>query len=69
MRDFNIVKAELISHLKFSTQADDGTIYWYEGTIPLLCEMLGRAAYQVKTKDGGIRYMTDEELEKIGVKE
>ena len=26
-------------------------------------------AYQVKTKDGGIRYMTAEELEKIGVKE
>ncbi len=63
MRDFNLVKAELISHLKFSTQADDGTIYWYEGTIPLLCEMLGRA-YQVKTKDG-TRYMTAEELERI----
>ena len=25
--------------------------------------------YQVKTKDGGTRYMTGEELEKIGVKE
>lgn len=40
MRDFNLVKAELIQHLEFSTQADDGTIYWYEGTVPLLCEML-----------------------------
>lgn len=40
MRDFNVVKADLIQHLKFSTQADDGTIYWYEGTVPLMCEML-----------------------------
>lgn len=40
MRDFNLVKADLIQHLKFSTQADNGTIYWYEGTVSLLWELM-----------------------------
>ena len=40
MRDFNLVKAELIQHLKLSSKADNGAIYWYEGTIPLLWEMI-----------------------------
>lgn len=40
MRDFNIVKADLIQHLQFSTKANNGEIYWYEGTVQLLWEML-----------------------------
>lgn len=40
MRDFNIVKADLIKHLKLSFQADNGTIYWYKGTVSLLLELM-----------------------------
>jgi hypothetical protein len=39
MRDFNLVKADLIQHLKLSFKADNGTIYWYDGTVSLLLEM------------------------------
>lgn len=56
MRDFNLVKADLIQHLKFSTKADNGAIYWYDGTISLLCEMLAfvlncETNYKPKSED------------------
>ena len=38
--DFDRIRLELIKHLRLSGQAPDGTIYWYEGTIPLLIQML-----------------------------
>lgn len=40
MRDFNLVKADLIKHLKLSFKADNGAIYWYEGTVSLLWELM-----------------------------
>ena len=38
--DFNQICLELIKRLRLSGQTKDGTIYWYEGTIPLLRQMM-----------------------------
>ena len=40
MRDFNSVRSDLINHLKLSGEMD-GKIYWYDGTVELLFEILG----------------------------
>ena len=47
MRDFNTVCSELIKHLRLSTQNVDGTIWWYEGTLELLTELLSFAVVEV----------------------
>lgn len=38
-RDFNTVCSELTKHLKLCGEFD-GKIYWYEGTIELLFELM-----------------------------
>ena len=38
--DFDQIRLELIKRLRLSGQTQDGTIYWYEGTIPLLKQMI-----------------------------
>lgn len=38
---FNEAVCDLIKHLRLTYQAPDGTIYWYEGTVQLLFEVLG----------------------------
>ena len=40
MRDFNTVCSELVKHLRLSAQNVDGTIWWYDGTLDLLTELL-----------------------------
>ena len=40
MRDFNTVCSELEKHLRLCGEID-GKIYWYEGTIELLFELMG----------------------------
>ncbi len=40
MRDFNTVCSELVKHLRLSAQNVDGTIWWYDGTLNLLTELL-----------------------------
>ena len=73
MRDFNLVKADLIQHLKLSFQADNGAIYWYEGTMAALFAMMSfcfdiehNHKIEVKPVSNAdrIRSMTDEELAK-----
>ena len=36
MEDFNSAKANLVKHLQLTFQADDGKIFWYEGTLEAL---------------------------------
>lgn len=36
MEDFNTAKSNLIKNLQLTFQADDGTIYWYGGTLESL---------------------------------
>ena len=38
---FNEAVCDLIKHLRLSYQAQDGTIYWYEGTVQLMLKVLG----------------------------
>lgn len=37
---FNELVPDLANRLRFCFQADDGTIYWYEGTRKLLFEVM-----------------------------
>lgn len=62
MRDFNTVCSELVKHLRLSFQRQDGEIWWYEGTLELLTELLSFAASKPKTNADRIRSMSDEEL-------
>ena len=66
MADFNTVCSELVKHLQLTGQATDGRIFWYEGTIPLLFEMISflmsDETVTPKTNADRIRSMTDEEL-------
>ena len=48
MRDFNTVCSELAKRLRLSVQRSDGTIWWYEGTLELLTELLSFAASDVR---------------------
>lgn len=48
MRDFNTVCSELIKHLRLSVQRQDGEIWWYEGTLGLMAELLSFAAAGVR---------------------
>ena len=47
-RDFNTIKNDLINHLKLSFQHDDGTIYWYEGTLDVIQEFLNYVYFHYK---------------------
>lgn len=40
MRAFNVVKNDLIRHLKLTVEKTDGEILWYEGTLEVLAEFL-----------------------------
>ena len=51
MRDFNDTRTELIKHLRLCGEAPDGRIYWYEGTIPLLFEIVGCIPSNQKEKE------------------
>lgn len=62
MRDFNTVCSELVRHLRLSVQRHDGDIWWYEGTLELLTELLSFATSKPKTHADRIRAMSDEEL-------
>lgn len=37
---FNEAVCDLIKHLRLTYQAQDGTIYWYEGTVQLMFKVL-----------------------------
>ena len=43
MRDFNTVCSELVKNLRLSCQWPDGEIWWYEGTLELMTELLSFA--------------------------
>lgn len=68
MRDFNTVCSELVKHLRLSVQRQDGEIWWYEGTLELMTELLSFAepfnnlSKPFKTNADRIRSMSDEEL-------
>ena len=40
MRAFNVVKNDLIRHLKLTVEKTNGEILWYEGTLEVLAEFL-----------------------------
>ena len=67
MRDFNTVCSDLVKHLRLTGQTTDGRILWYEGTIPLLFELIGfltvKPSRRRKTNADRIRAMSDEEIE------
>ena len=48
---FNEAVYDLIKHLRLTYQAGDGTIYWYEGTIQLMLEVLGFLYEDLKAKE------------------
>jgi len=65
MKDFNTVCSELVKRLRLTGQTTDGRILWYEGTIPLLFEMISflmpDETVTPKTNADKIRSMTDVE--------
>ena len=50
MSDFNSAKQNLVRHLQLTCQSDDGTIYWYEGTLESLWEFMKFAFFNYKEK-------------------
>ena len=52
MRDFNTVCSDLIKRLRLCCQREDGEIWWYEGTLGLIVELLSVAAS--KSADEGV---------------
>lgn len=62
MRDFNTVKNDLTKHLQLSFESDDGTQYWYEGTLEVLWEFIKIAffhdGFDRSISDGNIRSRT-----------
>lgn len=51
MEDFNSAKANLVKHLQLTFQADDGKIFWYEGTLEALWTFMKFAFFQQKQED------------------
>ena len=62
MRDFNTVCSELVKHLRLSCQRQDGEIWWYEGTLELMTELLSFAESKPETNADKLSSMSDEEL-------
>ena len=52
MRDFNTVKSDLVKHLQLTFEADDGSRYWYDGTLETLWEFMKIAFFKEKPDEG-----------------